>query len=435
MDLSLLQEPLWRALLDLLVGYLRWSREGPRVLAEREQRLLDLSEALCRLLLASDAEADELAVWPGPCTCGGRFQSRGRRPRTLVTTVGEVTYRRRYYECETCKAHCQPVDTAWGVTGGCLSTRAKALAVDLASALPFREAQRWLGELGRVRISLSTLWRATQAAGAERVAAWTDHQRAMQSRKGAAAFMRRLRGPGGEGRWAIGVDGLMLRIDRQWREVKVAVIARLSETGQWQRGTMSYLASTAEAEEFRQQVVWHALARGITRRSVLALLSDGAAWIGVLATRHFPNALVIRDWWHVVEYLWKAAHALYGEETPEAQEQVDRWQLRLKEGKVGVIRRHLRWLKARRGLPDAQRAEAYRKTEGYLAQHAGAMEYGRYRAAKWPIGSGPAEATCKMIQVRMKRPGANWSRTGAQHLLFLRADYCSRLFATLHPQP
>ena len=56
MDPSLLRESLWHALLDLLVGYLRWSRTEPRSLAEREEQLVVVCEALCRLLLTGDAD-------------------------------------------------------------------------------------------------------------------------------------------------------------------------------------------------------------------------------------------------------------------------------------------------------------------------------------------------------------------------------------------
>jgi hypothetical protein len=432
MDPSLLREPLWQSLLTLLLDYLRWSRESPRSLEEREERLLRLCEQLCGVLLQGDAEADDVVLRPGPCGCGGRYQSKGRRDRTLVTLLGTVTFSRRYYECEVCRAHCHPVDPVWGVTSQCLSARAKAMVVDLASAVPYREAWVWLGRLGRVSISLPTVWRVTQEAGAERVAQWEAHQKAMNNRKGAAAFLARLRGEGAQGRFAIGLDGLMLRIERQWREVKVAVIAPVTPDGHWQRGAMTYVASTAEAEEFRHQVVWQAVARGITRQTPLALISDGAAWIGAFATRHFPNAVVIRDWYHVVEYLWKAAFALHGEGTPEAAQQVERWLARLKASKVAVIRRHLRGLRTR--IRGAKAIEAFRATEGYLEQQAHAMDYAAYRADHWPIGSGPVEATCKMIQVRMKRSGANWSRAGAQHMLFLRAEYCSRLAASLYPQ-
>lgn len=433
MALPLLCKTVISLFLPFLQSYLDWSGQEPRTLTEREGRLRALCEALCQLLLAEDAKADELHVRPSACDCGGRFQSKGLKKRTLVTTVGEVTYRRRYYECEQCRAHCFPVDRAWAVESGCLSPLARTLGVDLASALPFREARWWLERLGQIPVSLSTLWRVTQHAGAERVAAWEREQQQRQSRKGAAAFLRQLREAGSPGRWALAVDGLFLRIERQWREVKVAVLGQLDETGNWIKGTASYTASRQPAEAFRQQVVGQALLRGVTRQSALVIVSDGAAWIETLCDRHFPQAVKVRDWWHAVQYLWQASKALYGEGTEKTERFVRELKSLLWEGELLSLKERLE-KESRETPPQTQeKQEAFRKALGYLESQEEALRYPDYREANWPLGSGPAEATCKMIQARMKRSGMNWSETGAEHLLFLRADYCSRLNAILYP--
>ena len=433
MALPLLCRTVLPLLLPFLQSYLEWSREAPRRLTDREARLRAFYEAVCQILLAEDAKADELQVRPGICSCGGRFQSKGQRKRTLATTVGEVSYRRRYYECERCQAHCLPVDEAWGVERGLLSPAAKILGVDLCSALPFGEARWWLERLGGISVSRSTLWRVTQAAGAARVAAWEAEQQKRESRKGAAAFVRALRGAGAPGRWAIGVDGLFLRISHEWHEVKVAVVGRLTETGEWVKGETSYVASRVSAKVFRHLLVHHALSRGITRQSVLAILSDGAAWIEALSRRHFPQAVVIRDWWHAVGYLWQGAHALYGEGTQKADHFATALKTLLWDGQIQQVREQFEQKRQTQPIQGQERQEAYRRALGYLERHQEAMHYPDYREANWPVGSGPAEATCKMIQARMKRSGMNWSEKGAEHLLFLRAEYCSRLNANLYP--
>ena len=262
--------PLLRTVLPMLIpllqSYLEWSRETPRPLSEREARLRELCRALCAILLAEDAKADELQVRPSACACGGRFQSEGQRKRILVTTVGALSYRRRYYECEGCRAPRLPVDEAWGVESGCLSPAAKAVGVDLASALPFREAHWWLERLEGIGISLSTLWRGIQSAGAVRVAEREARLQVSHSRRGAAALLQRLRGAGAPGRWALAVDGLFLRIGHEWWEVKVAAVGRLTEPGEWVKGETSYIASCASAAEFRRQMMNHALSRGVTRQ-------------------------------------------------------------------------------------------------------------------------------------------------------------------------
>jgi hypothetical protein len=287
--------------------------------------------------------------------------------------------------------------------------------------------------LGGIEISLSTLWRVTQQAGAQRVAAWHAEQEERKSRKGAAAFLSRLRENGAEGRWAVAVDGLFLRIGRQWKEVKVAAVGRLNEKGAWKKGQTSYTASTAPAEAFRQQIVAHALSRGVTRKTALVIVSDGAAWIAVLAQRHFPQAIRVCDWWHTVQYLWRGSQAIFGEGSAKTERLVKALTGLLWEGKVNGVKDRLEAERQAHPIRDRERQEAYRKACGYLDHHADAMRYADYRRDHWPMGSGPAEATCKMIQSRMKRSGMNWSEKGAEHLLFLRADYCTRLNAKLYP--
>jgi len=104
------------------------------------------------------------------------------------------------------------------------------------------------------------------------------------------------------------------------------------------------------------------------------------------------------------------------------------------EGQIREIRERFEQERQSHPISGVERQEAYRKALGYLDHHKEAMRYPDYRRDHWPIGSGPAEATCKMIQARMKRSGMNWSPTGAEHLLVLRAEYCSRLNASLYPQ-
>lgn len=430
MDLSLLAQTLWHALAELLHSYLAWSRSAPRSLAERESRLQSFCQALCQLLLVSDAEADDLRVRPGRCRCGGRFQSKGRRSRTVVTTVGEVTYRRRYYECEQCRAHRLPVDEAWAVEPGCLSPRAKAWGSDLATALPFREARLWLEQLGGVPISLSTLWRVTQQAGAALVAVERARLEETEHRAGSARFLRAMRQRTSVLRPVLAVDGLYLRIARQWKEVKLAVIGQLSERGEWVKGQTSYVASTEPAERFRQLLVRHALDRGITRESVVVLLSDGADWIAALAHRFYPHARHIVDYWHAKQYLWKAAHLLWGEGSARAEAFVEEVKAALWQGDVTTLAERIEQESQRRPSPSAETLDELRKVRQYLLDRAGTLRYAEFQAAGHPVGSGAAEAGCKtLVQARMKRSGMNWSPRGAEHMLALRARYCERLAA------
>ena len=47
-----------------------------------------------------------------PCPCGARMTYAGRRPKTFVTALGEMTLARAYYHCKTCNSGFVPRDRA-----------------------------------------------------------------------------------------------------------------------------------------------------------------------------------------------------------------------------------------------------------------------------------------------------------------------------------
>jgi hypothetical protein len=55
------------------------------------------------------------------------------------------------------------------------------------------------------------------------------------------------------------------------------------------------------------------------------------------------------------------------------------------------------------------------------------MDYPRYRAGGWRIGSGPIEAACKtVIGARMKGAGMRWKPPATDAVATLRAAYLSQ---------
>jgi Uncharacterised protein family (UPF0236) len=430
MDLSLLNMTLWGGVIRLLQAYFDWSHTQSHSLAAREGRLKRLFEELAEVLLGIDAERDEARVRPAACPCGGRLESKGKRDRTVVTTVGEVTVRRRYYVCKECGDRSFPLDEAWGIESGCLSARAKAEAVDLATALPHREACHWLERLGGIRVSFTTVWRMTQQAGAALVAAEAARAVETQERKGAAAFLARMRERATAGRPVMAVDGLYIRVGRVFMEVKIGVMGELSEAGEWVKGRTSYVATLGDVDWFRPMVVRHALARGITRLSEVVLLGDGAGWISVFRTRYYPNAKQVVDYWHAKQYLWEAAHQLYGEGSTQAAAWVEAMKGHLWKGEIEKIVAAVEAERKRRRIRDAKRVEALEKAMRYLMERSEQMKYETFRKQGVPTGSGAVEGGGKnVVQSRMKRSGMNWSLKGAEQMLALRARYCERLAA------
>jgi hypothetical protein len=70
--------------------------------------------------------------------------------------------------------------------------------------------------------------------------------------------------------------------------------------------------------------------------------------------------------------------------------------------------------------------EAQRQLVQYLGNNLHRMDYPRYLANGWQIGSGPVESACKsVVGQRLKGPGMRWGEPGTDALCHLRALYKS----------
>lgn len=72
----------------------------------------------------------------------------------------------------------------------------------------------------------------------------------------------------------------------------------------------------------------------------------------------------------------------------------------LHEGYVDEIRDRLQAVCDKQQPKGEQAKESFRKAMGYLTRQECYLRYDEYREARLPVGSGPAEATCKMFQAR-----------------------------------
>src|SRR5579872_4152796 len=73
------------------------------------------------------------------------------------------------------------------------------------------------------------------------------------------------------------------------------------------------------------------------------------------------------------------------------------------------------------GLAPAQHTTLLRVT-AYLRRNRPFMDYHRYLALGWPIGTGVVEGACRhLVKDRFEQAGMRWSLSAAQTLLDLRA--------------
>jgi hypothetical protein len=174
-----------------------------------------------------------------------------------------------------------------------------------------------------------------------------------------------------------------------------------------------------------EETFHEALARDPQHRRQWVVLVDGnkdqIAIIRDIANTLGPVCIVV-DLIHVLEYLWRAAHALCGEGTKQAEAWVQQRLLWLLQGRpAGKIATAMRRSACAATLSDSG-LEAVLDAADYLQDYAPYIRYGA--ALDWglPIATGVIEGACRyLVKDRMDRGGARWTLDGAEAVLRLRA--------------
>lgn len=131
--------------------------------------------------------------------------------------------------------------------------------------------------------------------------------------------------------------------------------------------------------------------------------------------------VVLVDFIHVLEYVWKAAWCFFDEGDPAAEKWVHRHACTILEGRssdvAGAIRRKATCL----GLVEDERTAAD-KCADYLIHKRPYLDYATALERGWPIATGVIEGACRhIVKDRMDITGARWGLDGAEAVLKLRA--------------
>ena len=327
-----------------------------------------------------------------------------------------------------------PLDRQLQVEGQAWSNSLRKLAVWLSGLVTFEQAEGVLEQVGQIPLSDSTAWRQVQSSGAQ--AQLLD----AAARASATAVPERAQIVPGEAttpeRLAAMMDGAMLHIRGEgWKELKVGGIGKivLAPTRDPITGDILELAHTIEntyvahlggPEIFGQQLWTEAKARRWSQAVETVILGDGAAWIWNQAGEHFYDSVQIVDWYHAKQHLAQAANLIHGEGTPAAHQWLREHETVLFEGHAERVADCLMGLaKGKRKVSAELRGQA-----GYFRDNQRRMQYLERREEGFPIGSGLAESGCKQFRARFTGPGMRWRRTGAEHLLPVRAAIMSHRF-------
>jgi hypothetical protein len=403
-------------------------------------------------LLIVQEEITVRAQAPTPLTlcpqCGKPLQSKGFLQRQLTTILGEVCWRRRGLRCPAgCRiGQIAPLDAALGLTPNQeTSGEVQHLACLLAVFVPFETAARLLAQLTWVKVSPSAIWGWVQVVG----------QRAMEQLQRELAQLAAGQPPAPETLAAataaqpllIGADGVMVPFRPQggsskgrtaWREVKVAILARL-ERHITRRGEevcrlehRRLVAVLGDIDALSARLWLEALRQGVLTTKVVAWVSDGGRGLWrVFTERLAGQATGILDFYHAAQNLWKAAKGLWDGRTTQARDWFVRLRHHLRHGEASVVFQELQTILALNDLPASAR-ETLQQVYNYLDKHRAHLDYAKFKELGLPLGSGMVESACKwLIQQRFKGVGMRWSEEGFNHLLHLRLAWVNGRFDAL----
>lgn len=411
------------------------------LVARFEESGRKLARALLRLRLSEDPRLDPADPKCRQCQGKLRIQEHAQR-RVLNTAIGEIEYRRAYGVCDRCGHTAALLDEALGIPSFGPSVEvAQKVSHAAVTARSFELAAEVLKEHAGMSLSAKQVRLNSESEG-KRVAAASAA--AVESfRKGG-----RIEGPSvAPDLIVVTADGgrIQTRQDDEeggaWKEDKVGAIydasprkdpaARQAQQYDGAKAGMKTYAATMQCwEEFGWMLCVEAHQRGYATAKEKLFISDGAQSLRTLRQDQFPEATFILDWYHAVEHLSACSKAAFGEGTEEQVTWYKRVKKNLWMGDLDGVIASIKKESQRVGQPQPKEHEGSPRTilhrnVGYFNDNRDGMDYPRFRAEGWPIGSGVAEGSVKQFGLRLKGSEKFWNGfgcgMGAEEMLALCA--------------
>lgn len=345
--------------------------------------------------------------------------SRGRRPVTVLSTVGEVTYSRAHVRNAEGR-WCFPLDAALGIVAGCTSPMAALLSRAGATAPSYEEAGEFTTRASGVSVPGRRVHRVVEAvADAERK--WTAERPRDATEADVLNVQADMTGLKVRKEDLVGVKGKDGKPPKK-RQIKVGAVflQEKDAKGEIVRKPFSTtrVVQFSDWPEFATALHAEAVKRGYLRAKKVAFTSDGADWIWDMATQRFPDAVQIVDFFHATEHLAALCESIYPKrgEAYEAMLATRRSMLR-KWGVDSMIRYFEDFAAAHPEKKDAIESRLH-----YFRTHRKRMQYREFRKQGLFIGSGVIEGSCKcLVNQRCDLAGQRWHPASSQKVLTIRA--------------
>ena len=356
-----------------------------------------------------------------------------RRGKNLVSLLGELRVKRAYYHCRDCGRGHVPLDQEVGLTAAHLTPAAAEVACIAGVQTSFAQAAEVsLEKMSGVRLSESTVERTTESAG-ERLSQLLEEgetfaqpepwewQRDAAGRTCAYVSLDAT-GVRQQGEHAAKAEGRMAYVGMIYnpRGASLTLERRTASAPHQVR----YLAGFYDLDELGGQLRRQAAQVGWDDAQQQIALSDGGSGLEEFFRVNFPLAVCILDFWHAKEYLVEFARTLFGEESAEGKTWLDERCHQLKHAGGAAVLAELESLDLTSRSESVR--EAQRCVTTYFRNHHHKMDYPRYVAAGWQIGSGPVESACgTVVGDRLCGSGMRWGSPGSNAVCHLRALYLS----------
>ena len=194
----------------------------------------------------------------------------------------------------------------------------------------------------------------------------------------------------------------------KWRDVRVGFVRPLDSTSKLFVGKMdSY-------EEVVGQLHQAAVFTGMTPETIIIGVADGGIGLSEELRKQFPMMQFILDKSHLKDHFYETA-----EEIGIRKKDRAKWvEPRIEDISNGDVGKVMEELKAQYEENPNKRLK---RLIGYIARFHDAVDYNRFKADGYPVGSGEIESAHKSIpQKRLKIPGASWHSDSIDPMLALR---------------
>lgn len=362
----------------------------------------------------------------------------------MLSAGGEVRLERQYFWSAQAGGLC-PADAVVGVEQSNVTAGARQLCCLMGMGQDFDQARRDLKRVGGLTLSkerlrqisegegdrvrqvrdsgeLPAVWWADQAklpggrtrvyGGVDGVMAPTVTQAEKDKRRRQHVTRRQQRGQAGVGN-SQPLPTPKPGTDERFKEMKIAVFYDQDKTHR------HVLATEKLSKDFAPLLASYARQIAFERADQTICLFDGAVWIyQQVCLALVCLQTILLDFYHLAEHVHATARCCLGETEAARTWAHDR----LAEAKRSDVTGMLAAIEAlqKRARSPTQK-QSLRRLRAYIDERREMLGYRKALDEGWDIGSGPTEATCKTLTLRLKRPGMKWDRDNAAAMMNLVA--------------